>query len=211
MPSAVLLLRHAQSEWNALGLWQGHADPPLSEEGRRQAAAAADRIRAASWFAGFDLVVCSDLSRARETADLLAAGLELAVAPQIDEGLREFDAGEWSGHTLAEIEQAWPGDVERFSRGALESPPGGEKRGDFDMRVAEATNRVASLAAANEARSVLIVTHGGVVGSIARSAGLARRHTSHLAGYRGDLDAGALFPRHPIDLLDISELVVDRS
>src|SRR5438045_2002818 len=63
----LILLRHGQSTWNADGLLQGQADPPLSPEGRREAAALA-------WiggrFAG-DHVVCSDMRRVRETAALV--------------------------------------------------------------------------------------------------------------------------------------------
>ena len=209
MPTPVLLLRHAQSEWNALGLWQGQADPPLSQEGRRQTSVAAARIGAEPWFDGFDLVVSSDLIRARQTAELLADGLDLAVPPVFDEGLREFDAGEWSGRTLAEIEKVWPGEVERFTRGLVDSPPGGENRRDFDRRVSEAICRIARLADQTSAPSVLLVAHGGVVSSIARTAGLARRHIGHLAGYRGRLGNTGLLPDEPVDLLNAPQLVVD--
>jgi probable phosphoglycerate mutase len=209
MSTPALLLRHGQSEWNALGLWQGQADPPLSREGRRQTAVATARIGAEPWFEGFDLVVSSDLVRARQTAELLAEGLDLAVAPVADEGLREFDAGEWSGRTLAEIEKVWPGEVERFTSGLVDSPPGGENRRDFDLRVSRAIRRIARLADQTSATSVLLVAHGGVVGSIARTAGLTRRHIGHLAGYRGRLNKDGLSPEAPVDLLNALELVVD--
>ncbi|HEX4862485.1 MAG TPA: histidine phosphatase family protein [Acidimicrobiales bacterium] len=209
MPSTVLLLRHAQSEWNAIGLWQGQADPPLSAEGRRQATVAATRIAREQWFDGFDLVASSDLARARQTAELLIDALGVMRVPLLDEGLREFDAGEWSGHTLPEIEERWPGEVDRFTHGLLDSPPAGENRHAFDLRVAAATARIAELSAQGGARSVLMVAHGGVVGSIARSAGLARRHIGHLAGYLGQITEGGLFPEEPVDLLEAPELVVD--
>ena len=211
MPGTVLLLRHAQSEWNARGLWQGQADPPLSPDGRRQASIAARRIAAEPWYGGFDLVVSSDLARARQTTELLADGLGLRRVPVIDEGLREFDAGEWSGHTLAEIEERWPGEVERFTHGLVDSPPGGESRQVFDRRVAAATIRIADLATRAGAGSVLLVTHGGVIGSVARSAGLVRRHTGHLAGYFGRITERGLCPEEPVDLLEAPELAVDNA
>ena len=60
-PTRLLLVRHGQSEWNALGKMQGHADSPLSAEGRKQARNAARRLGV------FDLIISSDLQRASET------------------------------------------------------------------------------------------------------------------------------------------------
>ena len=207
--SRVVILRHAQSEWNALGRWQGQADPPLSAEGRRQAFVAADHLARARWFEAFDLVVSSDLLRALQTAELLVQRLGLGTPPRPDEGLREFDAGEWSGLTLDEIEQRWPGEVERFTHGLVDSPPGGESRRSFDRRIAEAMARIGHCSERAEARSVLVVAHGGVVGSVARSAGVSRRHIGHLAGYVGMLDKRGLSLDDPLDLLSVDLLAVD--
>ena len=66
----VLVLRHGQSEWNALGRWQGQADPPLTTLGRLQARQAAELL--VSECPSFDLVISSDLKRAVVTADLIA-------------------------------------------------------------------------------------------------------------------------------------------
>ena len=97
-----LLIRHGQSEWNADGRWQGQADPPLTDLGRHQA------LHASRNLGVVDAIVASDLQRATETA-LIIAG-ELGVGPLVLEpGLRERDAGEWSGLTRAEIERDWPG------------------------------------------------------------------------------------------------------
>src|SRR5829696_1601221 len=93
----LLLVRHAQSEWNADGRWQGWADPPLSGLGRRQSATAADAL---GWP---DAIVASDLERARETAAIIAA----AGGPgafEVEPALRERDLGDFTGLTRAEIE-----------------------------------------------------------------------------------------------------------
>lgn len=98
----LLLIRHGQSEWNADGRWQGQADPPLTDLGRAQARHAARSLGVV------DAIVASDLQRAAETAAIIAE--ELGVGPLVLEpGLRERDAGEWSGLTRAEIERDWPG------------------------------------------------------------------------------------------------------
>ena len=65
----MLLVRHGQSEWNALGRWQGRADPSLTDVGRRQAKKATGHL------SGFDAVVASPLCRAFETATILAETL----------------------------------------------------------------------------------------------------------------------------------------
>ena len=72
MPTRVLLVRHGQSEWNAVGRWQGQADPPLSDVGRQQARSAAKALGA------LEAVFASDLQRAAETA------IEKAKAKNID-------------------------------------------------------------------------------------------------------------------------------
>ena len=62
--TSFLLIRHAESTWNAEGRWQGHGDPPLSERGRRQAAGLAHELASEP----VDLLLASDLVRAAETA-----------------------------------------------------------------------------------------------------------------------------------------------
>src|SRR5436309_8138951 len=101
MTSRVLLVRHGQSEWNAVGRWQGQADPPLTDLGRQQARAAAHSL------GSLDAVFASDLQRATETAVIVAA--QLGIGPVVlDPDLRERDAGEWSGLTRDEIHERYP-------------------------------------------------------------------------------------------------------
>jgi broad specificity phosphatase PhoE len=194
----LLILRHAQSTWNADGRWQGQADPPLTALGQCQARHAARRL---SGEQPFDLVVSSDLSRAVETAALMNAELGFGARHEIESSLREYDVGAWSGHTRDEIETEWPGYLSRFSQGELDYPPGGESRAGFDERVAQAGRWVAARARANLSQRVLVVSHGGVVRSLARQAGQPETRTGHLAGYRGSIGTGGLFPTEPVDLL----------
>jgi broad specificity phosphatase PhoE len=166
----MLLLRHAESEWNAMGRWQGWADPPLSAEGERQAVAAGRQLRPI----GFTAAVASDLRRARRTAELAFGG-----PVQIDAGLREYDVGEWSGLTRAEIESRWPGALDDWRHGRLVAPPGGEMPDTFVARIAAAVTRVA---AAHPDGVVLFITHGGVVRALERSLGVEQRRLAHLGG-----------------------------
>ncbi len=150
----------------------------------------------------FDLIVTSDLIRATRTAALIASELGLDATHAIEAGLREYDVGAWSGFTRDQIEERWPGDLLRFSEGQLDSPNGGESRAAFDVRVAQAGRAAASLARAGGFRRVLIVSHGGVIRSMARGARLPELRTSHLAGYRGTFEEGGLFPSDAVDLLE---------
>lgn len=103
MEPGLLLVRHGQSTWNAIHRWAGQADPPLSEEGRRQARQLGRRLRSFP----FQLVVSSDLSRASETASVIAEELGID-APEADARLRERHCI-WSGLTSEEIEELHPG------------------------------------------------------------------------------------------------------
>ncbi len=197
--SGLLLIRHAQSVWNAEGRWQGWADPPLSAGGEQQTRLSAARLRAEP---PFDTVVSSDLARARRTAQLMAEVLEIAGPQWIEPGLREYNVGEWSGRTLQQIESRWPGDPARFAADAQFAPPGGESRTHFDTRVVAAGRKVAAQAAAGELGRILVVAHGGVVRALARAAGQVEYRVGHLAGYRGWFTEAGLCPVHPVDLLE---------
>ena len=84
-----LLIRHAESAWNAAGRWQGQADPPLSPLGREQARAVARELAEAK----LDVLLASDLCRALETARRVGAPHGLVPTP--DPRLRELDVGRW--------------------------------------------------------------------------------------------------------------------
>ena len=211
--SAFLLIRHAQSTWNATGRWQGQADPPLSDAGTALTVQAAALLFEQQQF---DLVVTSDLQRARRTGELLAAGppgdgLTPDTYPDrpsrptprvvVEPRLREFHVGDWSGLTRAEIEQRWPSQLALFDSGRLTGAPGGETRAAFDARVQAAARRVGRLIARRGPARTLIVTHGGVIRSLVRSAGLEERHIPNLAGYEGTAHSGGLLLRAPVDLV----------
>ena len=101
----LLIWRHGRTEWNAAGRFQGQLDPPLDDEGRRQAALVAPLLAAA--LSGDEpVVVSSDLRRAVETAGALT-GL-LGVDLRIDARLREHGLGCWEGLTRDEVAERYP-------------------------------------------------------------------------------------------------------
>jgi broad specificity phosphatase PhoE len=184
----MLLVRHGQSEWNAVGRWQGQADPPLSGLGRAQARQAAGRIGTV------DLIVSSDLERAMTTAAII--GDTLGVGPVIIEPrLRERSAGEWSGLTRAQIDEQWPGYLEENRR-----PPAFEPDDELALRV---TAALVDIHATYGDAEILVVTHGGVVYVLEDDAGLVHARLPNLNG------RWLTYDDNGISLGDRIELVTD--
>lgn len=150
-----MLIRHGQSTWNREHRIQGQLDPPLSNEGRRQAELVGRRLSGRS-FAGF---YSSDLKRAFETAELI--GTAIGARPQSETSLREIFLGDWEGLRTEEIAERFP---EAWARWVEEPDwdvvPGGEGAALFDARVAGALDDIFRRHAHGD---VLVVTHGGVI------------------------------------------------
>ncbi|HSN44164.1 MAG TPA: histidine phosphatase family protein, partial [Propionibacteriaceae bacterium] len=100
--SSIVLLRHGVTDWNDGGRFQGHADVPLNDTGRRQATVAGELLRGA----GITTAVSSDLSRASETAQLVTAGWGIDVRP--DARLREVNVGSWAGMSIDDVGKSVP-------------------------------------------------------------------------------------------------------
>ena len=176
MPSAILLLRHGQSTWNAEGRWQGQSDPPLSALGREQAEEAAGKLADL----GVSTVVTSDLDRARTTGRILADALGLGP-PSEDADLREYDVGDWEGLTRPEIEAGWPDQLAAWKEGRLLATPGGETRSAFLQRIMAALCRLAT--DDNLGTTAVVVTHGGVIRAAEQVTGAERQAViGNLAG-----------------------------
>jgi glucosyl-3-phosphoglycerate phosphatase len=147
----LIIVRHGESTWNAEERLQGQLDPPLSDRGREQARALSGIVDGVPP----ERVVCSDLGRARETAELM--GLQPG---RYDPRWREIDVGEWGGRTAAEID-AQGGELTNW-RGGPRRAPDGEPWDAFAARVAGAADEL--LAAGG---TWLVVSHGGCVRALA--------------------------------------------
>lgn len=192
-PTTVLAVRHGQSTWNADGRWQGRADPPLSALGAAQARASVAAID------GVDVVVASDLARARDTAALIADALGAGKVIAMD-GLRETDAGPWTGHTKAEIEAKWPGWLASGRR-----PDGFEAWQDVARRAVAALRDVH---ARHAGRRVLAVTHAGVIRAVERSLGAEGGVVPNLGGRHIVVDDETLTLGERALLIDAHEVAV---
>ncbi len=159
----VFLTRHGETDWNLEGRWQGHTDIPLNERGRAQALGVAEALRDA----GLAGVVSSDLSRARETAQIVSGSLGITIA-YLDPDLRERTFGVFEGLTRVECErlhaEAWRAWVEE-----QRPAPGVERPEAVATRVLAAIDRAANRVARDGA-PVLLVTHGGALRAAVRAA-----------------------------------------
>lgn len=155
--TTLVLVRHGETEWNRIGRWQGHADIPLSQDGRVQAQQLAERLRHEGQ--SFDHIYASDLHRAFETASIVAAALDMPVHPLIQ--LREMHVGAWSGMTSTEVRERHPEQWESYARGE-DGPRGGngETRAALLERV---VGTIEELVRTHPGQRLLVVTHGGPV------------------------------------------------
>jgi probable phosphoglycerate mutase len=147
MADEVWLIRHAETEWSVAGKHTGRTDIPLTDNGREVARALGARLEGEA----FELVLCSPLSRARETAQL--AGLECSG---LRDDLLEWDYGEYEGITTPQIREQRP-DWYLWRDGT----PGGESPDDVEARV----DRVIAEVREVEGR-VAIVAHGHILRAI---------------------------------------------
>ena len=118
----LILLRHGETDWNRAQRLQGHRDIALNDAGRHQAMDAAPSIVALRP----EVIVASDLSRARETADSVAAVMDLPVG--VDARMRETSMGMWEGLTRDEVIADWPQEWTTRRTTSATVPPGGESR-----------------------------------------------------------------------------------
>ena len=145
----LLLVRHGESQGNAMRRLQGQANSPLSETGRAQAEMLMPMIRLLEP----DRAMSSDLMRARDTAAILGH-----ADAALDQGWREIDVGDWSDRPIADITAADPS-AYRGWRAGTHTPPGGESWAHFRDRIQAALEHLID----GDGRRPLIVCHGGVI------------------------------------------------
>ena len=152
------LFRHGEVEGAESGQLLGRTDTPLSDRGLEQARQLAEVLCAAQLSA----VYCSDLRRARTTAEIIAKRSDLKV--QESSAWREIDMGEWEGDTLAALHDEAPELIAQlFSDPASFEYPDGESFTGFTTRVQRALDQ---LLITHRTGEVALVAHGGVCRAI---------------------------------------------
>ncbi len=158
MSCRVYVIRHGETEWNALMKYQGHTDMPLSQRGRRQAELLGKRLSTENFHAFY----ASDLKRAYETAKIISKfhGQEVKTVPE----LKELNFGSWEGLNIEEIKESFPDVLKQW----WEKPfsikiPGGETLSDMVNRSVTAVKKIVSR---HSGENIVLVSHGGVIRGI---------------------------------------------
>jgi broad specificity phosphatase PhoE len=159
-PTTILLARHGETDWNAVGRWQGHTDRPLTERGRHQAAELAERLADVE----LDAIYSSDLLRAVETAEPVAKrlGLRLQTLPE----LREVDVGTWAGLTRDEVAERFPDGFRRWS----DWQTGWENGETYEEMGERVVGAILRLAGEHPGERILVVSHGGAIRALQAAA-----------------------------------------
>ena len=152
MTTTLLLIRHGQTDWNREGRYTGQSDIPINERGKEQARQVAAQLQEMPP----DVIISSDLIRARTTAEIIAAPYNLPV--HTDPRLREIDQGVWEGMTFSDIKAKYAAEFAARSADPLSvAPPGGETVGQVRERVLAA---VTDITRRHAGKRVAIVAHG---------------------------------------------------
>lgn len=154
MTTRLIFIRHARSTWNDAGLWQGQANPPLSETGLAEARALAERLRR-SWT--IDHLYASDLDRAATTARIVGEALGLPVT--LDPIWRERGIGQFEGLTSDQIKERYPEAWASQHLGPMVTP-GGEPYESVAGRAADGCD---GLLSRHTDQTVAVVSHGGMI------------------------------------------------
>jgi len=196
-----VFLRHGESLGNAQSRWQGQSDYPLTEKGRAQAQALAERWKTEN--ARFDLVLSSPLGRARETAAIIASKLDLKI--EFDDIWLERAIGEMEGLTAEEVRQK--------PRPPYTTPYdsiGGDGEGDWALflRAGQALHKLLKRPPGN----YLIVSHGGLLNQVMHAvAGLAPHADPSGVRFRFENTAFARVIYHPHQHRWAIDVVNDRA
>ncbi|NQU45209.1 histidine phosphatase family protein [bacterium] len=154
----IYAVRHGETEWNLIGKQQGQLDISLTERGVQQARALAEGMIGR----GVERIFSSDLGRASSTADIISARLGLSV--ETDAGLRERHLGSLQGMTKEAWRKQYPDEWTAFDSGDPDYRfPGGESARERYERTVGCVERIV---ARNPGRTILIVTHGGVLNGL---------------------------------------------
>lgn len=144
------IVRHGITDWNEQRISQGQTDIPLNETGKQQAQAIADRLAAEE---PWDVIVSSDLLRAKETAETISAKLKVPIS-HFDQRIREIFCGEIEGTTEAERFEKWGEHWRELDLGM-------EKQEDVAKRGAEFVQEIAQQ---YEGKRILMISHGALIG-----------------------------------------------
>ena len=154
----IFLIRHGETEWNALGKLQGTSNVQLSAVGINQARLLAEHAP----FHTADAIYSSDLIRARSTAEILAKRFNLKVRVMLE--LREANFGDWEGQSISDLAEDLNSGFEKFfTAPELCRPPHGETFADCQARMVSAIRKIIAENKSNEDKRIIVVSHGASI------------------------------------------------
>lgn len=188
----IYIARHGETEWNIEKRVQGHKDSPLTENGARQLKDLAAGLRSVH----FDAIFSSDLLRARRTAEAVA--LERSIVVKTTQLLREHNYDIYEGKKVddlrRELKEAFEeyerlSDVDKFRYRLI---PNGETDEEIAIRFITFLREVA---VAYENKTVMVVSHGGIISAFLVKIGFGRQEKIRIAntGYFKLLSDGVDF------------------
>lgn len=152
----LILARHGETAWNARHIFQGRTDLPLNENGKVQAQAIAQQLRPLT----IDQLISSDLLRASQTAEIIAASHTAHPQIMLDERLREISFGQWEGLDENRINEVLPGEMNSWRSDPDFVPSGGESASQAMERV---NTLLAELREGMDGKTIVLVSHGGIL------------------------------------------------
>jgi len=166
MKTRIILIRHGETPWNAVRRLQGHIDIPLSEVGARQAVLLGRALASEK----LDAIVSSDLGRALQTAQAVAAHHKLELLT--DPALRERAYGVFEGLLYTEIAERYPIEFAEWQARDVDSimPHGDRLAESFHQFYDRCTGAITRWASESPGKTIALVAHGGVLECAYRAA-----------------------------------------
>ena len=151
----LLLVRHGETEWNRQTRFQGQIDVPLNDNGRQQSHSCGEFLKDVE----IDFAVSSPMLRPKETAEIILRRHK-GVKLELQNGLREISHGLWEGKLEKEIEQEFPGELQRWrtAPASIQMPEGERLQQVWDRSVA-AWQSIVQAALAKQLKTGLVVAH----------------------------------------------------
>ncbi|WP_193198771.1 histidine phosphatase family protein [Nostoc sp. MG11] len=151
----LLLVRHGETEWNRQTRFQGQIDVPLNDNGRQQSQKTGEFLQEIA----IDFAVSSPMLRPKETAEIILKH-HPNVELELQDGLREIGHGLWEGRLETEIEQEFPGELQRWRTVPAEvQMPEGENLQQVWERSVAAWQSIVEVALTKQFKTVLVVAH----------------------------------------------------
>ncbi len=155
MGTKLIIVRHAETDWNKELKYQGQQDIVLNDTGKEQAVKLSNYLSDSN----IDTIYSSNLKRAYSTAKKINKFHNLKIKQEKE--LREIDFGKWEGMTYSKIKAHYPEILKKWNQNpTLISPPAGEDLKRFKLRI---VNVFAEIVEENREKNILVVTHGGAI------------------------------------------------